>query len=83
VKPVELYDDADFEKVKEDEKALATLTMSISTKIALGFRKLQSTKALWEVLIEVNEGNEDMRRSRQDLLRQKLNMFNHVLGESL
>ncbi|XP_076959098.1 uncharacterized protein LOC143635087 [Bidens hawaiensis] len=83
VKPAELYDDADFEKMKEDEKTLSTLTIALSHEIALGFRELQYAKTLWEALIEVYEGNEDMRRSRQDLLRQKFNMFNHVLGESL
>lgn len=36
-----------------------------------------------EVLIEVYEGNEDMNQGRQDLLRQRFNMFNHVLGETL
>ncbi|XP_076943749.1 uncharacterized protein LOC143614109 [Bidens hawaiensis] len=83
VKPVALYDDADFEKMEEDEKAQSSLTMALSTDIALGFRELQSAKALWKALIEVYEGNEDMRRSCQDLLRQKFNMFNHILGESL
>ncbi|XP_076897863.1 uncharacterized protein LOC143551282 [Bidens hawaiensis] len=83
IKPIKMYVDADDDKVEEDEKALATLTMALSPEIAQGFRKLQSAKALWEALIEVYEGNEDMKRSRQDLLRQKFNMFNHVLGESL
>ncbi|XP_076907042.1 uncharacterized protein LOC143563372 [Bidens hawaiensis] len=78
-----MYVDADFENIVEDEKAVSTLTMILSPEIALGFRELQSTKALWEALIEVYEGNGDMKRSRQDLLRKKFNMFNHVLGESL
>ncbi|XP_076894858.1 uncharacterized protein LOC143547282 [Bidens hawaiensis] len=83
VKPVEMYYDKDFEKIEEDEKAIATLTMALSPEITQGFRELQSAKGLWEALIEVYEGNEDMRRSRQDLLRQKFNLFNHVMGESL
>ncbi|XP_076926534.1 uncharacterized protein LOC143589736 [Bidens hawaiensis] len=83
VKHVELYDDTDIEKIEKDEKGLSTLTMTLSLDIALGFRELQSAKALWEALIEVYEGNEDMRRSHQDLLQQKFNMFNHILGESL
>ena len=66
-----------------DERALATLTMALSPDIAQGFRSYTSTKAFWEALIEVYEGNDDMKQSRQDLLRQKFNMFNHVLGESL
>ncbi|XP_076937612.1 uncharacterized protein LOC143605345 [Bidens hawaiensis] len=57
--------------------------MALSPEIALGFRELNSAKGLWEALIEVFEGNEDMRRSRQDLLRRQFNMFNHVLRESL
>ncbi|XP_076894718.1 uncharacterized protein LOC143547094 [Bidens hawaiensis] len=83
IKPVELYTNADFDLVEEDEKALATLTMELSPEIALGFRELNSAKGHWEALIEVFEGNEDMRRNRQDLLRQQFNMFNHVLGECL
>lgn len=82
-KPVELFDEADHEKVEEDKRALATITMALSPEIAQGFLELTSAKALWLALIEVYEGNKDMKRSRQDLLRQKFNMFNHVLGESL
>ncbi|XP_076890685.1 uncharacterized protein LOC143541870 [Bidens hawaiensis] len=83
VKPIELYVDADYDKVEEDERALDNLTLALSPEIAQGFRELQSAKDLWQALIEVYEGNEDMKRSRQVLLRQKFNMFNHVLGESL
>ncbi|XP_076918948.1 uncharacterized protein LOC143579576 [Bidens hawaiensis] len=83
VKPVAQYDDDDFAKVEEDEKALSTLTMALSPEIAFQFRELQSAKELWDELIEVYEGNEDMKRSRQDLLQKKFNMFNHVLGETL
>ena len=59
------------------------MTMSLSPEIAQGFCEYDSAKALWEALIEVYEGNEDMKQSRQDMLRQKFNMFNHILGESL
>ena len=57
--------------------------MGLSHEIAQGFREYTSAKALWEALIEVYEGNEDMKQSRQDMLRQKFNMFNYVLGETL
>lgn len=65
----ENYTDEDFEKIEEQEKALATLTMALSQEIAHGFREYTSEKALWEALIEVYEGNEDMKESRQDMLR--------------
>ena len=77
------YTDEEFDVVEQQEKALATLTMALSPEIAQGFREYTSAKALWEALIEVYEGNEDMRESRQDMLRQKFNMFNYILGESL
>mgnify|MGYP001554119727 CR=1 FL=1 len=57
--------------------------MALSPDIAQGFREYTSAKALWEALIEVYEGNEDMKESRQDMLRQKFNMFNYIPGETL
>ena len=83
MKAIENYTDEDFEKVEEKERALATLTMALSPDIAQGFREYTSAKALWEALIEVYEGNEDMKESRQDMLRQKFNMFNYIPGETL
>ncbi|KAL7603983.1 hypothetical protein Lser_V15G19898 [Lactuca serriola] len=82
-KKMENYADEDFENVEEHEKVLATLTMALSPDIAHGFREYTSTKALWESLIEVYEGNEDMRESCQDMVRQSFNMFNYVPGETL
>ena len=82
-KSVENYTDEDFELIEEQERALATLTMALSPDIAQGFREYTSAKALWEALIEVYEGNEDMKESTQDMLRQKFNMFNYILGETL
>ena len=43
--------------------------MALSPDIAQGFREYTSAKALWEALIEVYEGNEDMKESGQDMLR--------------
>ena len=80
-KPMKDYTDDDFEKIEEDEKALAVLAMALTPEIAKGFREYTCAKSLWEALIAVYEGNEDMKQSRQHLLR--FNMFNHTLGETL
>ncbi|KAI3700163.1 hypothetical protein L2E82_44782 [Cichorium intybus] len=77
------YTDEDFEKVECDDKALATLSMALSPEIAQGLREYKTAKTLWEALIDVYEGNEDMKQSLQEMLRQRFNMFNHILGESL
>ena len=45
------YTDDDFEKIEQQEKALATLTMALSPEIAQCFREYKSAKALWEALI--------------------------------
>lgn len=42
-----------------------------------------SAKDLWDVLVEAFEGIDDMKQSRKDTLRQKLNLFNHILHEIL
>ena len=67
-KDMDNYIDEDLQKVEEDERALATFTMALSPEIAQGFREIKSAKAMWEALIEVYEGNEDMKQSRHDFL---------------
>ncbi|TLX69321.1 hypothetical protein E9993_23050, partial [Labilibacter sediminis] len=82
-KDVGEYTEEDWEKVEADDKAFATITMALAPDIAQGFRQYTTAKSLWEALLEVYEGNEDMKESRQDSLRQKFNLFNHILGETL
>ncbi|KAD5960539.1 hypothetical protein E3N88_12011 [Mikania micrantha] len=82
-KPIEEYTDDDFDMVEQDDKALASLTMALGPDIAQGFKECTSAKELWEALIQMYEGNNDIKESRRDMLNQRFNMFNHVLGESL
>ncbi|KAI3700042.1 hypothetical protein L2E82_44656 [Cichorium intybus] len=44
-KPIEEYIDLEFDKVDQDERALATLTMALSPDIAQGFREYKSAKS--------------------------------------
>ncbi|KAI3708720.1 hypothetical protein L2E82_38115 [Cichorium intybus] len=83
IKSPEEYSNEDFDLTEVDDRALATITMALSPDIAERYREYKFAKALWEALIKVYEGNEDMRQSRHDLLRQRFNLFNHVLGETL
>ena len=82
-KLTEDYTNDDFDKIEDDEKELAILTMALSPNITQGFREYKFAKDLWEALIEVYEGDVDMKQSRHDLHRQRFNMFNHILGEAL
>ena len=60
---MESYTNEDFEKIEDQEKALATLTMALSPSIAQGFNEYDSAKALCETLIEVYEGNDDIKKA--------------------
>ena len=82
-KDPELYTDNDILMMEKDEKAYASITMALSTDVAHGFKEHKTAKELWNALVERFEGNEDMRESRKDMLRQRFNMFNHIKGESL
>ncbi|KAF5805895.1 putative transcription factor interactor and regulator CCHC(Zn) family [Helianthus annuus] len=82
-KPVDRYTEEDFKIVEEDEMAFSYLTMALGPDIAIGFRTCKSAKELWESLIDVYEGNEDMKESRRNLLSQSFNNFNHIYGETV
>ncbi|KAJ0446497.1 putative transcription factor interactor and regulator CCHC(Zn) family [Helianthus annuus] len=82
-KPKSQYTEDDLLIIEEDERALSYLTMGFCPDIAIGFRTCKSAKELWESLIDVYEGNEDMKESRRNLLRQNFNNFNHIYGETV
>ncbi|KAJ0485716.1 putative transcription factor interactor and regulator CCHC(Zn) family [Helianthus annuus] len=77
------YTEEDFSIIEEDERALSYLTKGLGPDIAIGFGTCKSAKELWESLIDVYEGNEDMKESRRNLLRQSFNNFNHIYGETV
>ncbi|KAJ0853333.1 putative transcription factor interactor and regulator CCHC(Zn) family [Helianthus annuus] len=82
-KPRDQYTEDDLLIVEEDDRALSYLTMGLGPDIAIGFRTCKSAKELWDSLIEVYEGNEDMKESRRNLLQQNFNNFNHIYGETV
>ncbi|MFS7944808.1 putative transcription factor interactor and regulator CCHC(Zn) family [Helianthus anomalus] len=82
-KPRAEYTDEDYAIEEEDNRATSYLTMGLGSDIAVGFRTCKSAKEMWEALIDVYEGNEDMRESRRNLLRQNFNNFNYIYGETI
>ena len=68
-KPLKDYTDADFEKIESDSRALGILTLALTPEIAQGFRGYTCAKSLFDALVAVYEGNDDMKQSRHDLLR--------------
>ncbi|KAJ0861499.1 putative transcription factor interactor and regulator CCHC(Zn) family [Helianthus annuus] len=82
-KPRDQYTEDDLLIVEEDDRAFSYLTMGLGPNIAMGFRTCKSAKELWDSLVEVYEGNEDMKESRRNLLQQNFNNFNHIYGETV
>ncbi|KAJ0879802.1 putative transcription factor interactor and regulator CCHC(Zn) family [Helianthus annuus] len=82
-KPREQYTEDDVLIAEEDDRARSYLTMGLGPDIAIGFRTCKSAKELWDSLVEVYEGNEDMKESRRNLLQQNFNNFNHIYGETV
>ncbi|KAL4589806.1 hypothetical protein LXL04_002716 [Taraxacum kok-saghyz] len=67
-----------------DNEAQTVVEKPVQDYTDADFEKVeQDHKAFAKALTAVYEGNEDMKQSRQDLLRQRFNMFSHILGESL
>ncbi|KAJ0587463.1 putative transcription factor interactor and regulator CCHC(Zn) family [Helianthus annuus] len=82
-KPRDQYTEDDLLIVEEDDRALSYLTMGLGPDVAIGFRTCKSAKELWDSLVEVYEGNEDMKESRRNLLQQNFNNFNYIYGETV
>ncbi|XP_076886552.1 uncharacterized protein LOC143536452 [Bidens hawaiensis] len=79
-----------IQSVKEDlklivvnQKALVYLTMYLDKKITQSVKECNTTKDLWDALVEKIEGNLDMRESRKEMLNGEFNMFNDIQGESI
>ena len=60
------YTEEDFSIIEEDDRALSYLTLGLGPDIAIGFRTCKSGKELWESLIDIYKGNEDMKESRRN-----------------
>ncbi|KAL8205814.1 hypothetical protein R6Q57_009365 [Mikania cordata] len=82
-KYADLFTENDILLREKDDKAYASITMALSTEVAHSFKEHKTAKELWDALVERFEGNEHMRESRKDMLRQRFNMFNHIKGEIL
>ncbi|XP_022003013.1 uncharacterized protein LOC110900431 [Helianthus annuus] len=83
VKPESEYSEEDHEKVETDGNALAMLHSALAPEIDVGVREAKCAQELWNSLLAMYEGNEEMKESKRDMLTQRFNMFNHFPGETL
>ena len=77
------YTEEDFLIMEEDEQALGYITQGLTPEISQCFREITDAKTLWNALIDMYEGNTEMKESRKEMLNNKFNTFNYIVGESL
>ncbi|XP_022039955.1 uncharacterized protein LOC110942486 [Helianthus annuus] len=82
-KPESQFTEEDREKLDVDGKALAMLHSALAREIDIGVRDCKNAKEMWEALLAMYEGNEEIKESRREMLTQKFNLFNHFPGETL
>ncbi|XP_076904646.1 uncharacterized protein LOC143588357 [Bidens hawaiensis] len=82
-KAPENYDQDDLDKLAQNKKAFLLLTVCLSNEITERLRQHRSAKGLWEALVEMVEGNAEVRENKKALLKEEFNMFNHRQGEAM
>ncbi|KAF5758754.1 putative transcription factor interactor and regulator CCHC(Zn) family [Helianthus annuus] len=59
------------------------LHSALAPEVDIGVRDCKTGKEMWDALLAIYEGNEEMKESRREMLTQKFNLFNHFPGGTL
>ncbi|KAD6119222.1 hypothetical protein E3N88_10493 [Mikania micrantha] len=70
-----LYSDEDYKRMEVDSKALWLIQMAIPNSIIHAFKKCKSAQELWNSLLQMYEGSEDVKENKKDMLKQKFENF--------
>ena len=73
----------EVEKYQLEKKAYAALTMGLTNEIFHGFRQHKTAKALWDALQNRYEGNDELKKSKRDLLKKQFDVFEYLPNENL
>ena len=68
---------------EREKKAYAALTMGLTSDIFHGFRQNKTSKALWEAIQNRYEGNDELKKSKKDLLKKQFDVFEFLPNENL
>nr|XP_043611634.1 uncharacterized protein LOC122583277 [Erigeron canadensis] len=80
------YEQIDVDKKKDYEaesKALGSLRMALQGEVLHLFEKYDTSKGLWDALKEHCEGDDDLKKSRKDLLKKQYYVFTSFKDETL
>ncbi|XP_076949135.1 uncharacterized protein LOC143621664 [Bidens hawaiensis] len=73
----------DLRMKKRDDKALSMLKLGLSWEILTTVNHQKNAKDMYDAVIEMFEGNTELRDIKKDRLKQQLDRFKFKEGESL
>ena len=83
VKVKEEWTDSEKKAVQLDKKAKNILFQSLEDDLFENVVNCKTAKEVWEALLIMHEGTEEVRENKQSLLTQQYEMFAHVQGENV
>ncbi|KAI3776280.1 hypothetical protein L1987_46055 [Smallanthus sonchifolius] len=82
-KPIFKLDEEEKKDYDREKKALGSITMALTRELFHNFRGYDNSKDLWKALHKRFEGNNDIKKSKRDLLRKQYECFRFSKNESL
>ncbi|KAI3825420.1 hypothetical protein L1987_06907 [Smallanthus sonchifolius] len=82
-KPISKLSDEEKKAYDREKKALGSITMALTRELFHSFRGYDNSKDLWKALQKRFEGNNDIKKSKRDLLRKQIECFRFFENESL
>ena len=77
------WTDNEKKAVQLDKKAKNILFMSLEDELFENVVNCRTAKEIWEALLVMHEGTEEVRENKQSLLTQQYEMFSHIPGENI
>lgn len=77
------WTDTEKKAVQLDKKAKNILFMSLEDELFENVVNCKTAKEIWEALLIMHEGTEEVRENKQSLLTQQYEMFTYITGESI
>jgi oligoribonuclease (3'-5' exoribonuclease) len=77
------WDEDDKKKILNDKKAINILQSALSMDEFFRISQCQTTKEIWDTLVETHEGTAEVKRSKLNTLSQEYELFRMQPGESI
>ncbi|KAI3825124.1 hypothetical protein L1987_06600 [Smallanthus sonchifolius] len=82
-KPISKLEEGENKVYDREKKTLGSITMALTRELFHNFRGYDNSKDLWKALQKRFEGNNDIKKSKRDLLRKQYECFRFLENASL